>query len=199
MLKKFIFAFLILILISGCKSNSLEGPFKVTKVVDGDTLDLNNSQRLRFSGINTPETGECYYQEAKDKLTELVLEKDVFLEKDKSNTGKYGRLLRYVYIENILVNAFLVENGYARVFDKYKYDTKRYEELKNLENTAKNSKLGLWGCEDNKKDCLYVGSKNSKTYHKPNCKWAKKIKPENLICYKSESEIKDLKPCNTCF
>lgn len=189
--------FLVLILINGC-NNSLEGPFKVTKVVDGDTLDLNNSQRIRFSGINTPETGECYYQEAKDKLTELVLGKDVFLEKDKSNVGKYGRLLRYVYVDATLVNAYLIENGYAKAFDKYKEDTKRYEELKALENIAKSNKLGLWGCKDDKNDCLYVGSKNSDTYHDPSCKWAKKIKPENLICYKSESEVKGLKPCKTC-
>jgi len=198
MLKKLVLIFLILILLSGCKNDSLEGPFKVIKVVDGDTLDLNDSKRIRFSGINTPETGECYYQEAKDKLTELVLEKDVFLEKDISDTGKYGRLLRYVYIDDMMLNAFLVENGYARVFDKYKEDTKKYEELKQLESIAKINKLGLWSCEDNKEDCLYVGSKNSETYHKPDCKWAKKIKPENLICYKSESEVKDLKPCKTC-
>lgn len=198
MSKKVVFVLLILILICGCAKNELEGSFKVIKVVDGDTLDLNNSKRVRFSGINTPETGECFYQEAKDKLTGLVLGKDVFLEKDRSDTGKYGRLLRYVYVEDVFVNAFLVENGYARVFDKYKEDTKKYEELKELENIAKTNKLGLWSCEDNKEDCLYVGSKNSNTYHKPDCKFAKKIKPENLICYKSESEVKDLKPCNTC-
>lgn len=197
MFKKWVFIFLILILVNGC-SNSLEGPFKVTKVVDGDTLDLNNSQRVRFSGINTPETGECYYQEAKDKLTKMVLEKDVFLEKDKSNVGKYGRLLRYVYMDNKLINAFLVEEGYARVFDKYKEDTKKYKELKELESIAKANKAGLWSCTDSKNDCLYVGSKNSNTYHDPDCKFAKKIKPENLVCYKTDLEVEGLNPCKTC-
>jgi len=186
----------ILLIITGC--NNLEGPYKVVKVVDGDTIDLNNSKRVRFSGINTPETGECYYQEAKDKLEELVLNKDIFLEKDKSEEGKYGRLLRYVYIDDVMVNAFLVENGYAKAFDKYKDDTKRYSELKELENIAKSNDIGLWSCEDNKKDCLYIGSKNSKTYHKPDCKWAKRIKASNLICYRSISEIEGLKPCSTC-
>lgn len=138
---------LALVLLAGC-SNTLEGPFKVMKVVDGDTLDLNSSKRVRLSGINTPEKGECYYKEAKDKLTELVLDKDVFIEKDKSNTGKYGRLLRYVYLDDTLVNAFLVENGYARVYDKYKHDTKKYEELKKIEETAKSQNLGLWNCDN---------------------------------------------------
>lgn len=198
MLKKFLFVFLILTLINGCEDDSLEGPFKVTKVIDGDTVELNNSKRIRFSGINTPETGECYYQEAKDKLTELTLKKDVFLERDRTNIDKYGRLLRYVYIGDILVNSILVEEGYARVFDKYKEDTKKYKELKEKESLAKGKKVGLWGCDDKKESCLYVGSKNSNTYHKPDCKWAKKIKPENLVCYKTESEVKGISPCKSC-
>ena len=194
---------LLLIFISGCTTGSFilkekEGPFKVTNVVDGDTLDLNNSKRVRLSGINTPETGECYYQEATEKLEELVLNKEVFLEKDISDTGKYGRLLRYIYINDLLVNSLLVEGGYAKVYDKYKDDTKRYEELKQAESIAKSKNLGVWSCIDPKKDCLYVASKNSNIYHKPDCKWAKRIKPENLICFKSIEEVKDLNPCKTC-
>ena len=106
--------FLALILISGCsitgnvtKEPVLDGPYKVLKVVDGDTLDLNNSFRIRMSGINTPETGECYYQEAKNKLTLLVLNKDVFIEKDISDKDKYGRYLRYIYYNNTLINSVL--------------------------------------------------------------------------------------------
>jgi len=188
---------LLIILLAGC-TDKLEGPYKVIKVIDGDTIDLNNSRRIRFSGINTPETGECYYQEAKDKLESLILDKDVFLEKDRSDSGKYGRLLRYVYLENILVNSFLVENGYARVFDKYAHDTKKYDELKILESKAKNNNFGIWSCSDDEIECLYVGSKNSRTYHEPDCRWAKKIKQENLVCYNSKEEVESLKPCSTC-
>jgi len=198
MIKKEILLLLTLFLLIGCESNKLQGPYKVIKVIDGDTIKLNNSQTIRLSGINTPETGECYYQEAKERLTELILEKDVFLEKDKTITDKYGRELRYVYVTGMMTNAIMVEEGYARVFDKYENDTKRYPELKILEETAKSDKLGIWSCEDKKQECLYVGSKNSKTYHKPDCKFAKKIKPENMVCYKTDSEVKDLKPCSTC-
>lgn len=197
MQRKTVFLLLILALISGC--TSLEGPYKVTRVIDGDTIELNNFQKVRFSGINTPETGECYYQEAKARLGELLLGKEVMLEKDKTNIDKYDRELRYVYVNGLMANSIMVEEGYARVFDKYKDDTKKYEELKKIEETAKSKKLGVWGCEEKENNCLYVGSKNSKTYHKPDCKWAKKIKPENLVCYKSETEIQGLKPCDTCF
>ena len=189
---------LVLVFALGCNKDMLEGPFQVVKVIDGDTIELNNSKRVRFSGINTPETGECYYTKAKDKLAEMILNKDVFLERDRTNIDKYGRLLRYVYIENLMTNKVLVEGGYARVFDKYKEDTKRYEELKQKEIIAKEQKLGVWGCKDKKEDCLYVRSKNSKNYHSSDCKWAKKIKPINIICLNKDSELSELNPCKTC-
>ncbi|MAF51344.1 MAG: hypothetical protein CMH64_04615 [Nanoarchaeota archaeon] len=180
------FLILTLIFLTGCSitgNATLEGPFTVTKVVDGDTLDLSNGDRVRFSGINTPETGECYYQEAKDFLSSLVLNKQVFLEKDRSDEGKYGRKLRYIHINDQIANDILVKEGYAKVYDKYKADTKRYPELKKLEAIAIKNNLGVWSCE--KQDCLFVSSKNSEKYHTPNCKYAKKIKQENKICHKT--------------
>ncbi len=202
-MKKIILILIILILINGCneitgssvKEIVKEGPFNVTKVIDGDTIDAGNF-RIRLSGINTPETGECYYKEAKEKLEELVLDKEVFLEKDKTDIDKYGRKLRYVYVDELMINKILVEQGYAKVYDDYKDDTKRYDELKEAEKNALN--LGVWVCKDVKEECLYVGSKNSNKYHLPDCKWAKRIKPENLVCYHSEEEVKDLEKCKTC-
>jgi micrococcal nuclease len=205
MKKEIILLLFLLLFISSCgitgnviREPKLEGPFKVTNVVDGDTLDLNNGDRIRLSGINTPETGECYYQQAKDKLKDLTLGKEVYLEKDFSNTGKYGRLLRYIYVDDIMANSVLVLNGFAKVYHKYKEDTSRYEELSKLEKIAIEKNLGLWNCKDTKEDCLYVKSKNSKTYHKPGCKFAKKINPENLICIKDIKEIEGLTLCKIC-
>lgn len=201
---KKIIAVLIVVLICGCTSAPqqtapvLEGPFLVTNVVDGDTLDLNNSERVRLSGINTPETGECFYQEAKDALSFLTLGKEVYLEQDTTDQGKYGRLLRYIYADSQLVNSALVYNGYARVYDKYKEDTKKYEELKEFEQNAVEKNLGVWNCTDPKAGCLYVRSSNSEIYHSPECKWAKKIKPENLVCYTEEWEIENLTPAKSC-
>lgn len=140
---------LLLLFVSGCISGKvikekLEGPYNVTRVIDGDTIDINISERVRLSGINSAERGECYYREAKDKLIELVYGKDIFLEKDKSNRGKYGRLLRYVYVDGLDVNRYLVEYGYVKVNDKYKHDIKRYKELKEVEREAIESSLGIW-------------------------------------------------------
>lgn len=201
MKKEIIILLFLLLFISSCGITGnvvKEGPFKVINVVDGDTLDLENGERVRLSGINTPETGECYYQEAKNKLAKLVLEKEVYLERDYSNRGKYGRLLRYIYVDDIMVNSVLVLNGYAEVYHKYKDDTMRYEELSKLEEIAIEENRGLWNCEDIKEECMYVRSKNSDIYHKPDCSSAKKIKPENLICINSEDELEGLIPCKLC-
>ena len=139
--------------ISGCSITGqvigepkLDGPYLVTKVVDGDTADLQGLGRVRFSGINTPEKGVCYYKEAKEKLTNMILNKEVYAEKDRSDKDKYDRYLRYIYLNNTFVNGVLVQEGYAVVFDKYKKDTGRYEQLKKLEEIAVENKLGVWSC-----------------------------------------------------
>ena len=122
----------------------MEGPYTVVNVVDGDTLDVY--ERVRLSGINTPETGECGYLEAKERLESLVLGEEIYLEQDISDRGKYGRLLRYVYVGEVNVNFILVSEGYAKVHDKYASDTKMYLELKALESVAKSEGLGVWSC-----------------------------------------------------
>ena len=144
---------ILLLYISGCSITGqvigepkLDGPYLVTKVVDGDTADLQGLGRVRFSGINTPEKGDCYYKEAKEKLTNMILNQEVYAEKDRSDKDKYDRYLRYVYLNDTFVNGVLVQEGYAVVFDKYKKDTGRYEQLKKLEEIAVENKLGVWSC-----------------------------------------------------
>ena len=180
------------------KLSERTGPIKVVKVIDGDTIDLEDGKTVRLSGINTPETGECYYEEAKQKLKELIFNKDVFLERDRTDIDRYDRLLRYIYLGNISINFLMVEEGYAMVFDKYKDDTKYYEQLKEVEKQAMGR--GLWLCSNPRENCSYVGSKNSDIYHNVNSTIAKKIKPENLVCFKSikEAEQAGYKSCSNC-
>jgi micrococcal nuclease len=186
---------LLLILLTACTpTNELEGPFIVTKVIDGDTIEIDTQERIRLSGINSPETGECYYQEAKDRLTELILNKNIYLERDYTNKDKYKRLLRYIHLNNQEINSLLTKEGFVKVYDKYASDTKKYIQLKETEKTAIEKSLGVWSCKDPLEHCLYVQSKTSKIYHTTSCKWAKKIKPENLICHTSEEQVKRIKP-----
>ena len=88
----------------------------VTRVIDGDTIEVNLEgliYRVRYIGIDTPEIGEPCADEATEANRQLVEGKTVWLEKDISETDKYGRLLRYVYVDDIFVNEELVRLGLA--------------------------------------------------------------------------------------
>lgn len=195
MLRKILFIF-ILVFFTGCAASSqIQGPFTVAKVLDGDTLDVNIG-RIRLAGINAPELGTCFSSEARDALANLTLHKEIYLERDQKDKEKYGRFLRYVYVNNLSVNDYLVRYGYALVFDYYNGTTNRYQELKALEAEAKVEHLGVWACPEH--ECLYVASKNSKIYHTPDCPIARKIKSENLLCFYSEKELAGYTPGKSC-
>ncbi len=134
------------IFLISCTPSDFDGPYLVTKVTDGDTLQINYNQKIRLSGINSPEKDECHYNRSKNFLKELLLNQEIFLEKDYTNKGRYGRLLRYIHFNNKDINAELVLTGNARVYDKYAYDTKKYAELKELEFIAKENNEGVWAC-----------------------------------------------------
>jgi micrococcal nuclease len=122
------------------------GDAKVVKVIDGDTIDVSISgtiYRVRYIGIDTPEIGEPFYQEATNKNSEFVGGKTVKLERDVSETDKYGRLLRYVYVGDLFVNAELVRSGYARAIT-YQPDVRYQVFLESIEQEAKQAFRGMW-------------------------------------------------------
>ena len=122
---------------------------KVTRVIDGDTIEVEGGEKVRYIGINTPETVdprkkvECFGKEASTKNKELVEGKMVRLEKDVSETDAFGRLLRYVYSDNIFVNEYLVKEGYAYA-DTYPPDVKYADHFTQLQNQAQQESKGLW-------------------------------------------------------
>ncbi|MCC6711505.1 MAG: thermonuclease family protein [Candidatus Pacebacteria bacterium] len=122
----------------------------VSRVVDGDTVELSDGRKLRYIGINTPETKdpnkdiECYGVEASRKNKELVEGIEVELEKDVSETDRYGRLLRYVYVNGEMINDLLVKEGFAQA-SAYPPDIKYQDKLENSEKEARENKKGLWG------------------------------------------------------
>ncbi len=116
----------------------------VVRVIDGDTIELADGRRVRYSGIDTPERGEFYSNEATARNRELVAGKIVELQRGKRDKDEFGRLPRYVYVNGVFVNAELVAQGYARA---YIFDPdERYSQIfVQLEQYAKMSKRGLWG------------------------------------------------------
>ena len=129
----------------------------ITKVIDGDTIEISTGERVRLLGINAPEKGQKCYEEATQKLKELVESKGVLLEKDVDDKDQYGRLLRYVWFNGELINLILVKQGLANVYI-LEPNTKYEEELREAENYAKENKIGcLWEeSEKTCKDCIGV-------------------------------------------
>lgn len=130
---------------------------KVTRVIDGDTIEVDlgggDIKTVRYIGIDTPETVDprttvqCFGKEASAKNKELVGNGTVGLEKDVSETDKYGRLLRYVYMGDLFINQALVAEGYAHS-SSYPPDVKYQDKLRQAEQKARSENKGLWGsCE----------------------------------------------------
>lgn len=117
--------------------------FAVERVIDGDTLVIEGGEKIRFIGIDTPERGKFYYKEATNYLKELVGDKKIRLEKDISERDRWGRLLRHVYVDNVWINAKMIEDGYAR-FVTFPPDISHVDKFKELEKLAKKNKRGLW-------------------------------------------------------
>ncbi len=121
----------------------------VTKVVDGDTIEISGGRKLRYIGINTPETVDprrpmqCYGKDASNRNKELVLGKQVELEKDISETDKFGRLLRYVYVGERMINEQLVQEGYAYA-SSYPPDVMHQELFATAQKKARVENRGLW-------------------------------------------------------
>lgn len=136
---------------------------KVTKVIDGDTIKVDidgKIYKVRFIGINCPEIGEneeFFGKEAYEFSKEKLDDREIFLQKDVSETDKYGRLLRYVWLEkpkdlnnptkdeirDLSINGILVREGYAKA-NYYPPDTSYTKFLKEIEKQAKKENLSMW-------------------------------------------------------
>jgi micrococcal nuclease len=134
---------------------SVEGPFTVGSVTDGDTIRVRidgKSTPIRLIGIDTPEVShpqkpvQCFGREASERAHELMDGSQVWLEYDPSQgrRDRYGRILAYVWLDqSVLVNETMVSEGFAREYtydDAYKYrDT-----FREAEEAARSAGRGIW-------------------------------------------------------
>lgn len=133
---------------------STTGTVPVARVVDGDTIDVtiwDETRRVRLLLVDTPEVRprECYGPEASAYVSSLLPEgSTVRLERDVTDTDAFGRLLRYVYLEDgRMLNELLLEGGYATLYDSG--DMEQHEQrLRDAEARAREAGAGLWtACE----------------------------------------------------
>lgn len=115
----------------------------VAQVVDGDTIELTNGRKVRYIGINTPERDQPYYAEATAVNRQLVEGKNVQLELDVETFDQYGRTLAYVWVDGVMVNLEIVQQGYANAFTVP--PNVRYEgQFRQAEREAREAERGLW-------------------------------------------------------
>ena len=145
---------------------------------------INDSKvEIRFLGINTPEKGKAYYEEAKDFLKEIE-NKSVRLLRDFENLDRYNRSLRYVFYNNKIMNVEILQEGFGTSFmvNGLKYENK----LKNAEKFAIDNKIRLWKKSENKcSKCIELVELNFKDEFfdlKNNC---------DFDCDLSKWEVKD--------
>lgn len=123
---------------------------RVKRAIDGDTLELADGDRVRYIGVDAPESvdprrhAECFGKEASAFNRDLVEGKMVRLAKDISDRDRYGRLLRFVYLQDgTLANELLVREGYASVAT-YPPDVSKEDIFRAAERMARGEKKGLW-------------------------------------------------------
>ena len=130
------------------------GTYRVINVEDGDTItvDMNGTEeRIRFIGIDTPETKDprkpvqCFGKAASNYLKQLISDDYVRLESDpqSNNRDRYDRLLRYVYLpDGRLAQAEIIKNGYGFAYTSFPFT--KSEEFIVLQSQARDKELGLW-------------------------------------------------------
>ena len=123
----------------------VSGNYTVTRVLDGDTIEVAGGTRIRYEGIDAPELHERYGTAAYGLNKELVSGKTIRVELGQEKSDVYGRSLGYVYVGNTFVNKKMIEEGYATVlaYDKMK-KPEFYDEFLAMQEEARASHRGMW-------------------------------------------------------
>ena len=145
----------------------------VNRVVDGDTVDIEAGERLRLYEIDAPEyPKDCLGIDAKTRIEELVFNKKIQYE--KIGKDNFGRVLAYVYVNKLLINEVMTEEGLA-YFIKGKTTTVNSLPIEQSQEKAKLVNRGVWSsfCQTKKEGCVIKGNyrpaDNTRIYHTPDC------------------------------
>ena len=140
MINKLLFIILICFSAVTFASEMLEG--RVVGVHDGDTITLliagNRQIKVRLAQIDAPETTQAFGQRSQQSLSEMVFNKNITVKKE--TTDKYGRTVGTLFVEGVDANKEQVKLGMAWVYRQYLHD----QSLLSIEETARQSKVGLW-------------------------------------------------------
>ncbi|UCD18021.1 MAG: thermonuclease family protein [Candidatus Zixiibacteriota bacterium] len=175
--------------------------FRVVDIIDGDTVELTGGDRLRLLAIDCPEKGEQFHDSAALFLKRLVLGKTVEVSYSGRRRDGYGRLLGYVYLDTLMLNAVLVRNGLGHLylFDDNWSDQRRIRQLLAAQNEAMRAGVGIWSIPHDREPG-YFARKGSWRFHRPGCVSIEKLGFDEVLKFDSRNEAfkQGYSPCRNC-
>lgn len=178
-----------------------------TKVVDGDTIYLDNGDKVRFVGVNTPERGVEGYITSKNFVQKLCLNKEVGIDIDDSkHTDRYGRILGVVIVDGKNVNEMLLKEGLAEIMymppsEFYPYDwANSNTPVADSHSSSSNSHPTSTQSTSSDSSASYVGNANTGKFHESYCSSVSKMSEKNKVFFSSRDEATNQGyiPCKIC-
>ena len=180
-----------------------------TKVVDGDTIYLDNGKKVRFVGVNTPERGVEGYITSKNFVQKLCLDKEVGIDIDNSkHNDKYGRTLAVVIVDGKNVNEMLLKEGLAEVMymppsEFYPYDWANGDtHVANTHSTSSSTSHtdSSSSHSSSSNSGSYVGNANSGKFHISSCGSVDDMSEGNKVFFSSRDDAinQGYVPCKRC-
>lgn len=176
-----------------------------TKVVDGDTIYLDNGEKVRFVGVNTPERGVEGYIASKNFVQKLCLNKEVGLDIDDSkHNDRYGRTLAVVIVNGKNVNEMLLKEGLAEIMymppsEFYPYDWANSNT--HVADTHHSSSSSSSSSGSSSSDTgNYVGNSNTGKFHVSGCSSVSKMSEGNKVFFTNRNDAinQGYVPCKRC-
>jgi micrococcal nuclease len=181
------------------KKQAVPGKEIVADVYDGDTFRMSSGKKVRIVGIDTPETGERFHDEAKDYLARLIINKEVTLKPLAAGKDRYQRTLAQVFVDTMDIGLTMIREGYAQLY-LFSDDNFLKERYLPVLKAAISQKKGLWGVQPPKPEAYYLTVKGSYRFHRPLCPSLKNANPKNLkkVNTRLEALENGLSPCRNC-
>lgn len=177
-----------------------------TKVVDGDTIYLDNGEKVRFVGVNTPERGVEGYIASKNFVQKLCFNKKVGIDIDDSkHNDRYGRTLGVVIVDGKNVNEMLLKEGLAEIMymppsEFYPYNWANSDTHVADTHTSSSSHTSDSSSSSSSSSGSYVGNSNTGKFHISNCGSVSKMSEGNKVFFNNRDDAinQGYVPCKRC-
>jgi len=175
--------------------------FVVSRILDGDTMELQGGDRLRLLALDTPEDGEAFYGEATQLLMRLSLGETARIEYSNRRRDKYGRLLGYLYVDTLFINKTVIDSGlgYVYLFRDNDLESDQVRCMIEAQRSAIERRVGLWSLPHTPEE-QYINKAGSFRLHRPNCRSLGELVEGRYQSFSTREEglATGLSPCRNC-